>query len=989
MGQIISQYIETNSGTTPKGIEIWNNTSSTLNFSTNNLVIKKGTNGGTPSADFTLSSGTLASGAVIVIGTSDLQTVTENNGAVFYLKAFTFNGDDALEVWYGSTKTDVFGTPGSDPGSAWTGNGVSTKAQNIALKSGITSGDTDGWTDPSTRFTTVNTNPSGSGGDEGFGIAPVSSSGPDNPTNFTATTFSTSQINLSWTQNGNNNDVMVAWSSDGTFGTPTDGTTYSVGSSITGGGTVIFNGNGTTHSHTSLTAGTHYYYKAWSVDGSTNYSSGVTADATTIPKIMITEVMQNPNDVTDANGEWFEIYNYGSTTVDINGYVIKDAGSDSHTINNGGALNIAAGSFLVLGINSTTSTNGGVPVDYQYSGITLNNGADEIILYMTDGTTEVDRVEWDGGPNWPDPTGASMIFTGQTTDDNNVGSNWTTSIKRENNFSNPTGTETDYGSPGKNGLYQNLIFSTTWTGTGNWNDGNGVGKSNWSNGSPGKKTSVVIDGAITIDANLSNPAKSKDLTINSGKSLSIDPDKALTINGNLTNNGTLTVQSTSAGNGSLIINGTVTGSATVQRYIAAHTSASGSGNGWHEIGCPVASFDPSGTDWDPTNTGTSNDLYYWGEANNQWMNYRTSTFNISPDKGYLVANDANLYHEFVGPINSTDVTAHLTRTAGQGEGWNLIGNPFPSAIKWYDASASNKNDWGTDINGGKIAATAEIWDEANGNYHAISAGEIIPSTNAVFIQVNNGYTTADITIPASARTHDATGNYKSALAAHPQETLTFNITDDANSFADKSILGFKPNATKDWDIAFDAHKLMSMVKTAPQIWTVSKNQKFLVNYLPEPTASEDIPLHFKPGVSTVYHLTFNGVDSFNGTSFVLEDLKTGEKIDLNNTDSYDFSADKGDDVNRFVLHINGVTAVPSVNKTDGIQVFAYGNTVYLHGEKVLNGKVFIFNTLGQKVYEGLLNGAVRQQIRLDQRQGIYFVRLEVNNLVVTQKVFIK
>ena len=173
-GQIISQYIETNSGTTPKGIEIWNNTGSSLDFSSNNLVIKKGTNGGTPSTDYTLSSGSLAAGDVIVIGTSDLQTTTENNGATFYEKSFTFNGDDALEVWYGTTKTDVFGLPDNDPGSSWDGNGVSTKNQNIQLKSGISTGDTDGWTDPSERFETVNTNPAGANGDEGFGIAPTS-----------------------------------------------------------------------------------------------------------------------------------------------------------------------------------------------------------------------------------------------------------------------------------------------------------------------------------------------------------------------------------------------------------------------------------------------------------------------------------------------------------------------------------------------------------------------------------------------------------------------------------------------------------------------------------------------------------------------------------------------------------------------------------------------------------------------------------------------
>jgi hypothetical protein len=184
-GQVISQYIETNSGTTPKGIEIWNNTDSTLDFSTNNLVIEKGANGGTPSTDYTLSTGTLTSGDVIVIGTSDLQTTTESNGSTFYEKGFTFNGNDALVVKYGGTITDVFGIIESDPGSAWSGNGVSTANQNIQLKSGITSGDIDGWTDPSERFETVSTDPSND--QTGFGIAPVGGTIPPSIFNITHT----------------------------------------------------------------------------------------------------------------------------------------------------------------------------------------------------------------------------------------------------------------------------------------------------------------------------------------------------------------------------------------------------------------------------------------------------------------------------------------------------------------------------------------------------------------------------------------------------------------------------------------------------------------------------------------------------------------------------------------------------------------------------------------------------------------------------------
>jgi hypothetical protein len=205
-GQIISQYIETTSGATPKGIEIWNNTAETLDFSVNNLVIEKGANGSSPSVYYTLSSGTLAARAVIVIGTSDLQTTTESNGATFYLKAFDFNGDDALVVKSGATTTDVFGEPGSDPGTSWNGDGVSTANNNISLKDGITTGDTDGWTDPSIRFETTANGTT----DTGFGIAPpppptvgfdaATSTETETQTTFTSATIPITVSNYSDTQ---------------------------------------------------------------------------------------------------------------------------------------------------------------------------------------------------------------------------------------------------------------------------------------------------------------------------------------------------------------------------------------------------------------------------------------------------------------------------------------------------------------------------------------------------------------------------------------------------------------------------------------------------------------------------------------------------------------------------------------------------------------------------------------------------------------------
>jgi hypothetical protein len=174
---IISQYVETNSSTTPKGIELWNSGGSVVDFSVDNLVVNKGTNGGALSSDFNLNSGTIAPGEVIVIGTSDIGAyldATFGSGVIqFFVKTFTFNGNDALSIVVGASTQDVFGTPGSDPGSAWTGGSVSTANQNIELNPGITTGDVDGWADPSERFSTASTDPVGAGGLAGFGIAPI------------------------------------------------------------------------------------------------------------------------------------------------------------------------------------------------------------------------------------------------------------------------------------------------------------------------------------------------------------------------------------------------------------------------------------------------------------------------------------------------------------------------------------------------------------------------------------------------------------------------------------------------------------------------------------------------------------------------------------------------------------------------------------------------------------------------------------------------
>jgi hypothetical protein len=101
----------------------------------------------------------------------------------------------------------------------------------------------------------------------------------NDPTNVTATPISNTQINVSFTPDAANDNVVIVWNLTGTFTTPT-GTPPAAGQPFAGG-TLLYNGTVSPASHLDLIPLTTYYYKLFSYDGS-NYSPGVTVNATTL-----------------------------------------------------------------------------------------------------------------------------------------------------------------------------------------------------------------------------------------------------------------------------------------------------------------------------------------------------------------------------------------------------------------------------------------------------------------------------------------------------------------------------------------------------------------------------------------------------------------------------------------------------------------------------------------------------------------------------------
>ncbi|MBT5078660.1 MAG: hypothetical protein HOM61_07110 [Candidatus Marinimicrobia bacterium] len=154
--------------------------------------------------------------------------------------------------------------------------------------------------------------------------------------------------------------------------------------------------------------------------------------------LVINEIMQNPSAVSDTYGEWIEVTNIGDDVINLDGLILHEDGSESHTINVSGGLFLLPQEFMVLGINDDFAQNGGIIVDYKYSDFFLSNSWDEVIISHPSGII-IDQVSYDNGISFPDESGKSMVMDSPL-NDNSLGENWTASSNQL-----PSG---DCGTPG-------------------------------------------------------------------------------------------------------------------------------------------------------------------------------------------------------------------------------------------------------------------------------------------------------------------------------------------------------------------------------------------------------------------------------------------------------------------------------------------------------------------------------------------------------------
>jgi hypothetical protein len=314
------------------------------------------------------------------------------------------------------------------------------------------------------------------------------------------------------------------------------------------------------------------------------------------------------------------------------------------------------------------------------------------------------------------------------------------------------------------------------------------------------------------------------------------------------------------------------------------------------------------------------------------------------------------------------------RTVDAEEGWNLLGNPYPSALIW-----------GTDWDLTNVQATAKVYNSSSKTYDDISADGIIPANQGFFVQA-----TADVTsftIPSAKRTHSSTAFYKAGDA----NRLKLKVyPESASQFRDIFTVDVNDQAEAGFD-AFDSYELYGMSDT-PQLFAIDNENNNLSVQSIHPQALEDATL-LNLGVQAAagsYVIEVESMLPDEDVSVVLEDLETGTFTDLRAVNTYAFTISEGAASERFVLHLGkNTTSINTPETLDNeVTIFAVNNRIYVKSHTTLtNATVSVYNTVGQLVETTDYRSG--EQVLQIRQLGTYIVRVEAAEGVSTQKVIVQ
>lgn len=518
----------------------------------------------------------------------------------------------------------------------------------------------------------------------------------------------------------------------------------------------------------------------------------------------------------------------------------------------------------------------------------------------------------------------------------------------------------------------------TWIGatSNNWNE-----PSNWCGGMPVPTTNIVVPaGDVHITSTLENPAVCNNLTIEPGAVLTVEGGKAITITGTLTNN---------SGNAGIVIesNSTETGSliestpgiiASVQRYMV-----QGNLVRYHYISSPVVSA--------PASVFLHYYMYRFDEPTAAWINI-AATDNLEVMKGYSVYRPyaSAMTKLFQGELNCGPMgtQGNVSRT-DINKGWNLLGNPYASAIN-LDASEG----W-TKTN---VSAAVYLWNQASKSYVSYVPGYpqgtpglgtptgttgIIPAMQGFMVRaaaVGSG----TLLMNDAVRVHSGQPYWKSS----PVDVLRISAT--SGEFKDEAVVRFDERSSAQFDDHFDAFKILSEEAMA-QLYTLVSDENLSINTLPKIEQDLTVPLNMKINTGGDYKITADGTSNFDSDIFIyLEDVFAHSIIDLKQSPEYSFSSTPNDESARFKIHFSRSPLTSNVDNATSTRIFSYDNTLHINTPLQANGSVELYNAIGQQIFSSKLQPSTSNSFALNAIvAGCYIAKVINEGVVTSTKVLIK
>lgn len=520
----------------------------------------------------------------------------------------------------------------------------------------------------------------------------------------------------------------------------------------------------------------------------------------------------------------------------------------------------------------------------------------------------------------------------------------------------------------------------TWTGatSTDWNTA-----TNWSLSAVPTATDNAI---IPVVSNLpivneapATPAVCNNLTINSGASVTVAAGKALTVNGTLTNNAGntgLVMKSDATGTGSLLHN-TAAVAGTIERYITG--SAVTTDMKYHFVSVPMAS---GGT----AAQFLGSYLFNFDVASNAWVAMGSPTTTaLDNTKGYMIYYpDASITYTFTGNLNSG---AFSPTCIQGGSNFNLVPNPYPSAIDWNAASGWTKTGIGGTFYIWPSGASASSTNYAtyNGTVGTNGGTQYIPEGQSFFVEATSAPT---FSMNNSVRVHNAQAFWKNGITV--PNLLRINAV-AANSAFDEAVVNFREDATTAFDNQVDARKLQGG-SDAPQLSTLgTDNTHLTINSMPFSTQEYIIPMAFSWNTNGNVALNFSGMESFDATTPIyLEDLKAGTLTDIRLNPTYSFTNNISDPETRFQLRIGMITTVKENTAAEG--------TIYLSNGKLfmdvpmMNGSmanIMVYDALGKRIIADKQRFSGIVSIPAPLANGVYLIQINNGSKSFTGKVVVE